>query len=649
MKHLRELYLAKKKTWEKKSICDVAYTLHGFALAFQVWTYELINTFVPKFAERTLEDDPTSPRIVFYKSFRSYIGPEVSTAIQKCNVRRKIHESEEEKRIQDNSHEIPSTTTPLPTDEDNSTSCAPNRVSQAHTDAKIDELTNDVNEIKKDVNEIKSEIKLIKENQQLIITLLGEIKEQKNSGGEEKEEADTAALDTEKRTKTRTRTKTKNNDVALDTKRRTTKRKNDDVDNENRTKRKNDEVMNSKRNNDEEMKKSKQDDVDEIKRKMNERNERRERLANLAKKRKADELAKKRKADELAKKRELTKKRNLSKKRSRKRYNCTPPRTHLSPTHTPRTTLSPTHNTTPHDEEEEEEEDEDEEEEYEEYEEEDEEDEENDEEDESQASRKLNFDEEKDDDVQDEDSLPTPQSSPKLKEVDEEKNKEKEVEVDVEKEVEVEAEKNKEVVEEENKEEVEEEKNKEEEETKENDKDKDFPHVLKEKKEEVEEEEETKENDKDEDLPHVPKEKKEEVIVETKEEKKKEKNKEKEVNDVKELTPSQCVNPMLRIDKEKMKTLKQWLNSDDKYLKDLTVCEADRSLFNRLLKPQEWLHDVKIANRYDMFAPNPVGYKFDDFMEYVIGEGSNPWNLVDMIYVPLNLKQKHWVLCQIHL
>ncbi|XP_047324487.1 uncharacterized protein LOC124928009 [Impatiens glandulifera] len=72
IKHLRGLYLAKKKTWEKKSICDVAYTLHGFALAFQVWTYELINTFVPKVAEKTLEDDPTSPRIVFYKSFRSY-------------------------------------------------------------------------------------------------------------------------------------------------------------------------------------------------------------------------------------------------------------------------------------------------------------------------------------------------------------------------------------------------------------------------------------------------------------------------------------------------------------------------------------------------------------------------------------------------
>ncbi|XP_047307373.1 uncharacterized protein LOC124910736 [Impatiens glandulifera] len=281
MKHLRELYLAKKRSWEKKGICDVAYTLHGFALAFQVWTYELINTFVPKFAERTLEDDqddPTSPRIVLYKSLRSYTGPEVSTAIQKCNVRRKIHESAEEKRMysgddfedmtnniydeffefderkrkievceeeekhertpklspakkmklakttpkflevndetsEDSSHHIPSATTP-PTYEHNSTSSAPNLVSpQAHTDAdaKLDELTKNVNEIKKDVNEIKTEIKLINENQQLIITLLRKIKEQKNGGGEEKEVTGTVALDIERKR----RTKRKNNDVAL--------------------------------------------------------------------------------------------------------------------------------------------------------------------------------------------------------------------------------------------------------------------------------------------------------------------------------------------------------------------------------------------------------------------------------------------------
>ncbi|XP_047308024.1 glutamic acid-rich protein-like [Impatiens glandulifera] len=599
-----------KKNWNKKGICDVAYILHGFALAFQVWTYELIDTFVPNFAEKTLEDDLTSPMIVLCKSFRSYTGPEVSTAIQECTVRRKIHEFAEEKRMkrkievfeeeekhertpkpptkksrhispkvrevsdetsqESSSHSIPSATTPIPT-EDKSTSCAPNRVSQDLT-AKLDVLTNVV-------NVIKSEIKLMKENQQLIITLLGQRNEQKNGGGEEKEEAGTAAIDTEKRT-----TKRKNNDLTLVENR--TKRKNDDVDNENGTKRKNDELMNSKRKNDEKMKKIKEDD-DEITRK---RKERRERLAILSKKRIADELDKKRNADKLAKKRKA------EKRKSKKN-------------------------------------DEEEEDEYEETKEEEtlEKDEETEEEDEETEENDEKTEEnDKNDDVHEN------------KEVVENKEKEENMEVEENKEKEVEVEENKEV--EKNKEkEVEVEENKEEE---------DLPHVPKEKKEEVEKE--------------IVK----EVIVETEEEKKKkEKNKQKE-KEVKQLTPSQFVgksfrrkkkskqlgeytdpggkwfklndpvkvNPLLRIDEEKMKELKKWLKSDAKDFKELTVCSADRSLFNRLLKPQQWLHDTKMNNRYDMFTPNPAGYEFDDLMEYVFGEGSNHWNIVDMIYVPLNLK-----------
>ncbi|XP_047312728.1 uncharacterized protein LOC124916037 [Impatiens glandulifera] len=446
IKYLRGLYLSKKKNWNKKGVCDVAYTIHGFALAFQVWTYELIDTFVPNFAEKTPEDDLTSPRIVLYKSFRSYTGPEVSTAIQECTVRRRIHESAEEKRMysgddfedmtnniydeffgcdtrkrkievfeeeeklertpkpptkksrhispkvpevsgetsqESSSHSIPSATTPIP---NVSTSCAPNRVSQDLT-AKLDVLTNVVNEIKKDVNDIKSEIKLMKDNQQLIITLLGQRNEQKNGGGEEKEEAGTAAIDTQKRT-----TKRKNNNLTLVENR--TKRKNDDVDNENRTKRKNDELMNSKR--------KKTEDDDEITRKRNERKERRERLAILSKKKIADELDKKRNAEKLAKKRKAEKRKSK-------------------------------------------------------------------------------------------------------KEIDE------------------------------------------------------ICHLLKRRVEEF------------------------------------------------------------------PKT----------YPRNFSIADSNLS--------------QKMSNRYEVFTPNPAGYEFDDLMEYVIGEGSNPWNIVDMIYVPLNIKQKHWVLCKIHL
>ncbi|XP_047334280.1 uncharacterized protein LOC124937949 [Impatiens glandulifera] len=262
MKHLRVLYLAKKKTWDKKSVYDVAYTLHGFALAFQVWTFELINTFVPKFAKRTHKIDESEEEKRKYSSFEDMRGNVYNEFFELDGRRRKIEGCEEDEKdertpklsakknrlispklpevndetSQDNSQQVPSATTPQ-TDKDNFTSCAPNRVSQAHTDAKLDELTMN-------------------------------------------------------------RTKRKNDEVALDTE-KGTKRKNDEVMN----KRKNDE----ERKQDEEMKKRKHDEVDEIKRK---KDERKERLIKLSKKRKDDELAKKelamkKRKDEMAKRKNI--------------------------------------------------------------------------------------------------------------------------------------------------------------------------------------------------------------------------------------------------------------------------------------------------------------------------------------------------------
>ncbi|XP_047319624.1 DNA ligase 1-like [Impatiens glandulifera] len=353
--------------------------------------------------------------------------------------------------------------------------------------------------------------------------------------------------------------------------------------------------MNSKR--------KKTEDDDEITRKRNERKERRERLLILSKKKIADELDKKRNAEKLAKKRK-------AEKRKSKKNDDSPP--------TPKT------------------------------------------------SRKLVFDgsEEKNDDVHEN------KENKENKEVEENKEEGENKEVEENKEEEVEVEGNKEV--EENKEEGENkevEKNKEVEENKDKEKEAEV-----EKEKEVEKEAEK--NDKEEDLPHVPKEKKEE-------------KKSKQLGEYTDpggkgfkLNDPVKVNPLLRIDEEKMKELKKWLKSDAKDFKELTTCSADRSLFNRLLKPQQWLHNTeideichllkrraeefpktyprnfsiadsnlsqKMSNRYEVFTPNPAGYKFDDLMEYVIGEGSNPWNIVDMIYVPLNIKQKHWVLCKIHL
>ncbi|XP_047340007.1 uncharacterized protein LOC124943556 [Impatiens glandulifera] len=97
MKHLRQLYVEKKETC--KGNCDVAYTISGFAIAFQVWTYLVMSTFVPKFADM-IEEKHTCPRILLFTASRSNTNTsqEVSNALFKCNVFNKIHESEEEKR-----------------------------------------------------------------------------------------------------------------------------------------------------------------------------------------------------------------------------------------------------------------------------------------------------------------------------------------------------------------------------------------------------------------------------------------------------------------------------------------------------------------------------------------------------------------------
>ncbi|XP_047306306.1 uncharacterized protein LOC124909698 [Impatiens glandulifera] len=97
MKHLRQLYVEKKETC--KGNCDVAYTISGFATAFQVWTYLVMKTFVPKFADM-IEEQHICPRILLFIAFRSNTNTsqEVSNALFKCNVFNKIDESEEEKR-----------------------------------------------------------------------------------------------------------------------------------------------------------------------------------------------------------------------------------------------------------------------------------------------------------------------------------------------------------------------------------------------------------------------------------------------------------------------------------------------------------------------------------------------------------------------
>ncbi|XP_047306376.1 adoMet-dependent rRNA methyltransferase SPB1-like [Impatiens glandulifera] len=219
MKHLRQLYVEKKETC--KGNCDVAYTISGFAIAFQVWTYLVMKTCVPKFADM-IEEKHICPRILLFTASRSNtnISQEVSNALFKCNVFNKIDEKRKnedvstpkptpkrrkpikitlakrtEKSFSDESSQdsfrsttresshVPLATSPQKK-EDNSPTSQDNLVTQAQNDVKFDELRKDMKELTRDVKELKTEMKVMKEDQRVmfnhIIQLLGEIKQKKD-------------------------------------------------------------------------------------------------------------------------------------------------------------------------------------------------------------------------------------------------------------------------------------------------------------------------------------------------------------------------------------------------------------------------------------------------------------------------------------
>lgn len=95
MPHYRQMYIRKKKKYDeyrggrrrsgKVYPPDAQYTVYGFALAFQVWTYEVITSFVPSFAERLKLEEP-GPRIMLYTSNKKNSRVEISKALND-NVR----------------------------------------------------------------------------------------------------------------------------------------------------------------------------------------------------------------------------------------------------------------------------------------------------------------------------------------------------------------------------------------------------------------------------------------------------------------------------------------------------------------------------------------------------------------------------------
>ncbi|XP_047320458.1 coiled-coil domain-containing protein 1-like [Impatiens glandulifera] len=57
------------------------------------------------------------------------------------------------------------------------------------------------------------------------------------------------------------------------------------------------------------------------------------------------------------------------------------------------------------------------------------------------------------------------------------------------------------------------------------------------------------------------------------------------------------VNPLLDYDSELLDELKQWLKLEDEDKINLVLFHAGRELFNRMLRPQNWLHDQQVKKK----------------------------------------------------
>ncbi|XP_047320598.1 uncharacterized protein LOC124924629 [Impatiens glandulifera] len=77
MKHHRSVYMSRKGSGVTNSF---AYNVYGFVLALQVWSYEIIQNLVPKFATRKDVDGPFRPRILLYQSKRKNTFQEMQSA-----------------------------------------------------------------------------------------------------------------------------------------------------------------------------------------------------------------------------------------------------------------------------------------------------------------------------------------------------------------------------------------------------------------------------------------------------------------------------------------------------------------------------------------------------------------------------------------
>ncbi|XP_047341088.1 uncharacterized protein LOC124944789 [Impatiens glandulifera] len=147
------------------------------------------------------------------------------------------------------------------------------------------------------------------------------------------------------------------------------------------------------------------------------------------------------------------------------------------------------------------------------------------------------------------------------------------------------------------------------------------------------------------------------------------------------------VNPLLKYDDQLLHQLQTWLkdpNTDNNKIELHTIL-GDKAVFRRMLKRFTWLTDDEIdagcfilrrrawvypktykknffigdcwlhtrfTAEYVAFNKSRIEFDIENFFEYFLGDESNyrnSWKVCDDIYIPLNIKDVHWILCVVRL
>ncbi|XP_047326402.1 uncharacterized protein LOC124930081 [Impatiens glandulifera] len=144
------------------------------------------------------------------------------------------------------------------------------------------------------------------------------------------------------------------------------------------------------------------------------------------------------------------------------------------------------------------------------------------------------------------------------------------------------------------------------------------------------------------------------------------------------------VNPLQKFEDELLDKVKEWLDDPktNDVKKDVKTCEVGKDMFVRVLTRLTWLEDTeidafchllrkriaeypktyknskvairdyvladRIRREHKTFSKDRANYPVKEFKDYYMGLKHRympEWSTIDDIYVPVNISQKHWILC----